>query len=214
MQSSLIGLCALFVGVAGVCRAQEEASPDLVQPPVAASGAASHSIGDALAREPQTRFYKRLFTWEAVSATLPAAGIEQLHDWPGEWGNTDAGFGKRVASLFGQFVVGSAIEDGVQAVHPQNTMYHRLGQGNFFRRFGHVAVRTVVARKPGGGNEVAYSRLANAYGSWAVATLWSPREYRTPGSILEWGTAGVGGMAISNFAREFWPDVKSLFHKK
>ena len=160
------------------------------------------------------RFYQNLFTWQAVSATLPAATIEQLHGWPAEWGRNDVGFGKRAASLFGQFVIGNAIEDGVRAIHPQNTMYHRLGEGNFFKRFGHVAVRTVIAGKPGGGYEPAYSRLANAYGSWAVATLWSPDEFRTAGSIAKWGTAGVGAMALSNLAREFWPDLKHLFHKK
>lgn len=200
--------------MSSVCRAQEESSPDLIQTPVAGSSVESKPAGDAIPIERQKPFYKNLFTWQAVSATLPAATIEQIHDWPDEWGKTDSGFAKRSASLFGQFVIGNAIEDGVKAVHPQNTFYHRLGQGNFFKRFTHVAVGTVVAGKVGGGYEIAYSRLANAYGSWAIATLWSPSEFRTPGSIAMWGTAGVGGMAISNFAREFWPDLKSLFHKK
>jgi hypothetical protein len=56
--------------------------------------------------------------------------------------------------------------------------------------------------------------MANAYGSWAVATLWSPRQYRSAVSILEWGTEGLGTMAGFNLAREFWPDFKSLFHRK
>lgn len=60
----------------------------------------------------------------------------------------------------------------------------------------------------------AWSAPANAYGSWAVATLWSPREYRTGISILEWGSAGMGTIALSNFAREFWPDVKGMFRHK
>jgi hypothetical protein len=198
-----------------VCRAQDGSSPEAIQPPVAGSNAGTQPVPPAAsAVEITRRFYQNLFTWQAVSATLPAAVIEQLHGWPAEWGRTDVGFGKRAASLFGQFVIGNAIEDGVRAIHPQNTIYHRLGEGNFFKRFGHVAVRTVVAAKPGGGYEPAYSRLANAYGSWAIATLWSPDEYRTPGSIAKWGTAGVGAMAISNLGREFWPDLTHLFHKK
>jgi len=212
LKSVVTGLCALAVAMSGVCRAQDESNPDLIQTPLA--GADSQPAGAPVLPEAQKPFYKNLFTWQAVSATLPAAAIEQLHNWPDEWGETDAGFGKRAASLFGQFVVGNAIEDGVKAVHPQNTVYHRLGQGNFFGRFAHVAVGTVVAGRSGGGHEIAYSRLANAYGSWAIATLWSPSEYRTPASIAKWGTAGLGGMAIGNFAREFWPDLKSLFHKK
>ena len=37
---------------------------------------------------------------------------------------------------------------------------------------------TVTARKPDGSRTMAYSLPANAYGSWAIATLWSPREFR------------------------------------
>ena len=211
MKSGLTGLCALAVTVAGVCRAQDETTPDPAPAPAVESAAESQP-GAVLPRA--KRFYQNLFTWQAVSATLPAAAMEQWHGWPEEWGKTDTGFGKRAASLFGQFVIGNAIEDAARAIHPQDTVYHRAGQGNFFKRFSHVAAGTVVARKAGGGHEVAYSRLANAYGSWAIATLWSPSEFRTPGSIAKWGTAGVGAMALSNLAREFWPDLKGVFHKK
>jgi hypothetical protein len=214
LKPGLLGLCALALALAGVCRAQDGSSPEVIQSPVAGSGAGTQPAVASSPVEITKRFYQNLFTWQAVSATLPAATIEQLHGWPAEWGKSDAGFGKRAASLFGQFVIGNAIEDGVRAIHPQNAMYHRLGEGAFFKRFGHVAVRTVVAAKPGGGYEPAYSRLANAYGAWAIATLWSPDEYRTPGSIAKWGTAGVGAMAISNLAREFWPDLKHVFTKK
>ena len=214
MKSGLTGLCALAVVFAGVCRAQDGNTTELIQPPAALSGAGTQPDSNGSARQIPRRFYRNLFTWQAVSATLPAAAVEQLHDWPEEWGQTGSGFGKRAASLFAQFVIGNAIEDGVQLVHPQDTAYHRAGAGNFFKRFGHVAVGTVVTRKAGGGHEVAYSRLANAYGSWAIATLWSPSEYRTASSIAIWGTTGLGGMAIGNFAREFWPDLKNLFHKK
>jgi hypothetical protein len=204
----------ITLALAGICRAQDKSDTDPIQPPAAGSGAESQPRLEAIPQDLHKPFYKNLFTMQAVSATLPAAAIEQLHDWPEEWGKTDSGFGKRTASLFGQFVIGNAIEDGVKAIHPQNTAYHRVGQGNFFKRFGHVAAGTVVAGKPGGGYELAYSRLANAYGSWAIATLWSPNEYRSASSIATWGTAGVGAMAISNLAREFWPDLKNLFHKK
>jgi hypothetical protein len=61
---------------------------------------------------------------------------------------------------------------------------------------------------------MAWSLPANAYGSWAIATLWSPREYRSAASIAEWGTAGLGGTAGLNFFREFWPDLKSVFQRK
>lgn len=201
--------------LAGICRAQDDTNSAVIQPPVSASSPeAQPAAADATSPGASKPFYKRLFTGEALSASLPGAAIGQWHDWPAEWGPTGAGFAKRTASLFGQFVIGNAIEDGVRAIHPQNTRYVRSGEGSFFKRVEHVVTGTVLAGKPDGGRELSYSRLANAYGSWAIATLWSPPEFRTPGSIFEWGTAGVGAMAVTNLAREFWPDLKRRFHKK
>jgi hypothetical protein len=157
---------------------------------------------------------KRLFSLEAVTSTLPAAALQQMHDWPDEWGTHGSGFAKRVGSLYAQFVVGVAIEDSVKALDHEDTHFTRMGHSNFFRRTAHVITSTVLAHKPDGGRMVAWSLPANAYGSWAIATLWSPREFRNGASIAEWGTAGMGATAGLNFFREFWPDLKSLFHRK
>jgi hypothetical protein len=157
---------------------------------------------------------RRLFSVQAVTSTLPAAALEQIHDWPDEWGRHGSGFAKRVGSLYAQFVIGVAIEDSVKALDHENTHFTRLGQGNFFRRTAHVVTSTVLAHKPDGSRMFAWSLPANAYGSWAIATLWSPREYRNAASIAEWGTAGMGATAGLNLFREFWPDLKSVFRHK
>jgi hypothetical protein len=163
---------------------------------------------------PHKPILKRLFSMQALTATVPGAVLQQVHDWPNEWGKKRLGFEKRLGSLYGQFVVGVLIEDGVKAIHREDTRYRRLGQGNFFKRTGHVITDTVTARRSDGSRTVALSMPANAYGSWAIATLWSPREFRNAESIFEWGTAGVGVSAGTNLVKEFWPDLKSIFHKK
>ncbi len=156
-----------------------------------------------------------MWTVQAITSTLPGAVLQQVHDWPSEWGKDRLGFEKRVASLYGQFVIGLVIEDAVRTIHPEDTRFHRLGKGGLFPRFAHVVTDTVTARRPDdGGRTMAFSLPANAYGSWAIATLWSPREYRNVDSILVWGTAGMGTMAIGNLFREFGPDMLSVFHKK
>jgi hypothetical protein len=153
---------------------------------------------------------QRLFSLEAVTATLPGAILQQVHDWPGEWGKSRLGFEERVGSLYGQFVAGVLIEDGVKAIHHEDISYRRMGSGNFFKRIGHVIANTVTARRSDGSRTVALSTPANAYGSWAIATLWSPHEYRNAESIFEWGTAGMGVRAGTNLAREFWPGLKGI----
>jgi len=152
---------------------------------------------------------------QAVTATLPGAILQQVHDWPSQWGKDRLGFEKRVGSLYGQFVIGLMIEDGVRTIHPEDTRFHRKGKGGFFPRFAHVVADTVTARNPDNDRRtMSYSLPANAYGSWAIATLWSPREYRNVDSIVEWGTAGMGTVAIGNLLREFGPDLLSVFRKR
>jgi hypothetical protein len=201
-----------------VCRAQEATPSTPVGPPPETDATATAPPAQPAQPYHNPRRFvdsvKRLFSVEAVTSTLPGAALEQMHDWPGEWGNHASGFAKRVGSLYGQFVVGVAIEDSVKAIDHEDTHFTRLGQGNFFRRTAHVVTSTVLAHKPDGGRMVAWSLPANAYGSWAIATLWSPREYRNGASIAEWGTAGMGATAGLNFFREFWPDLKGLFKRK
>ena len=194
-----------MLAASAVCRAQDAG---LVEPGVAAEAEAAAGV-----YEVQKPFYKRWFSLEAVTDTVPGAVLEQVDNWPKEWRRTRPGFEKRLGSLAGQFFLGVMFEDAVKAIHPEDTRYRRMGKGNFFGRTGHAIAGTVTARRPDGGRSFAWSSAANAYGSWAVATLWSPRQYRGAVSILEWGTEGMGTMAGFNFAREFWPDVRSLFHK-
>jgi hypothetical protein len=193
-----------------VCRAQD-AGPAAPEPEPATEAAQANPASSA--GGVHKPFYERMFSLEAVAATVPGAIIEQVDGWPKEWCRTRPGFEKRLGSLAGQFVIGALFEDGVKAIHAEDTRYRRLGKGNVFKRTGYVIAGTVAARRPDGGHSFAWSSAANAYGSWAVATLWSPRHYRSAASILEWGTEGMGTMAGFNLAREFWPDVKSLFHK-
>jgi hypothetical protein len=200
-------LSLLLATTVVVCHAQQEAAPPDAQPP-------DTTAVDPNAPPPKKSFVKRMFSVQAVTATLPGAIIQQFHDWPEEWGRKRAGFEKRAASLYGQFVIGLAIEEGVKAIHHEDTHYRRRGYGNFFGRTGYVIVHTVLARQDDGHLTMAYSLPANAYGSWAIATLWSPREFRTAGSIFEWGSASVGVSAGTNLLREFWPDIKSVFKKK
>ena len=205
-----------------VCLAQEKPDTPVANPTPLAGVAPQPSTDPAAQPAEQSQqqspakasFWKRMFTLEAFTATVPGAVIEQIHDWPNQWGRNRFGLGKRVASLYGQFVVGAAIEDGVRALDKEDTAYRRLGEGNFFRRTGHVIRDTLVARQPDDHHTFAFSVAANAYGSWAIATLWSPKELRTPRSIFGWGSVNMGTFALSNFAREFWPDLKGLFRHR
>ena len=206
MHLAALPLIGALLLTGAVAASAQDGAPDAK--PADATAKAAPSL------PPHKPILKRLFSMQALTATVPGAILQQVHDWPGEWGKKRLGFEKRLGSLYGQFVIGVLIEDGVKAIHREDTRYRRLGRGDFFKRMGHVITDTVTARKPDGSRTVALSMPANAYGSWAIATLWSPRELRTAGSIFGWGSTGVGTSAGTNLAREFWPDLKGIFHKK
>jgi hypothetical protein len=218
LKRRVLLICALPFLVSIASRAQDQSSAATAAPasapePAPASGAivARPAIDPAPPHKP---FFKRWVSLQALESTIPAAVLQQVHDWPEEWGKKRSGFEKRLGSLYGQFAVGVLIEDGVKAIHAEDTRYRRLGQGNFFKRTAHVITDTVTARRADGSRTMAWSVPANAYGSWAIATLWSPREYRRAESIFGWGSAGMGAFAGTNMLREFWPDFKSVFRKK
>jgi hypothetical protein len=208
LTKALLALYVCLSSASLALRAQEEnasAPPTPVVPaPVNAPKPASAYSG----------FLSNLYSPKALLATAPGAILDQLHPFPVEWGEGTHAVEKRVGSLYAQFVIGDFLERSVCAIDHENTRFARRGTGGFFPRMAHIIVDTVVASKPDGSRLPAYSMLANDYGSWAIATLWSPPSLRTTGSIFKWGTGNVGVRAGGNLVREFWPDVKSIFRKK
>ena len=224
MKHTLRTLCLLAATMGTASHAQDSVPQPKTGDPGAASEAIPAKVDEATElADPavwpdwKTReivLLKKIFGPQAIFATAPAALADQVRRFPAEWEQNWNGFGKRAASEYGQYVVYAGIESTVQAIHKEDPRYFRRGKGNFFQRTGHVIARTFVARKQGGGDTFALSLPAAAYGSWAIASRWNPRSLRTPMSIFEWGSSGVEMKASSNFFREFWPDVKSLFRKK
>lgn len=164
---------------------------------------------------PPASVYKDLFGLGTLAQTMAASLSDQARHFPGEWGHRGRhGYDKRLASEYGQVAIGNLIESGVQRLHKEDPRYFRDGQGSFFRRTGHVIGNTVVVHTTDGGRTVSLALPASAYGSWAIATAWSPDSLHGPVSILHWGSANLGMKMAGNFVREFWPDVKAAFKRR
>jgi len=210
-------LCLLTLAVGLSCLAQEEAVRTAsADAPAAATGEEIEKPAGAPDWETrETVFLKKLFGMQALYETVPGAISDHVRNFPTAWGRSYSGFGKRVASQYGQFVLSEVIEGGVQAIHREDPRYFRLGKGSFIHRLKYSVVSTFWVPKPGGGHTFAYSVPAGVYGSWAIATRWNPPDLQTPAKIVQWGSVGMGAKVSANSFREFWPDVKSRwFHKQ
>ena len=153
-------------------------------------------------------FIRKLLGPQAILETVPGAAFDTARGFPRQWGRGGSGIEKRLGSQYGQFVVGETIELGVSAIHREDPRYFRMPDGNFGPRLLHALASTVIVRGAGGSKTIGLARLANVYGSWAIATSWNPPDQRNLGKIAASGTFGIGIKAGSNVFREFWPDVK------
>ena len=160
-------------------------------------------------------FLKRLVSTQALFETFPGASFDEARNFPKQWGRGIDGFGKRVASQYGQFAVGEAIEFGISAFHREDPRYFRMPDASIGKRIRHALISGVWVRSADGTHQtVAVARLANDYGSWAIATSWNPPEQRSFTSIMTYGSLGLGIKTSTNLFREFWPDIKTrVFHR-
>src|SRR5580698_8345086 len=111
-------VCLGFALLSGVVRAQEPPVPTVEQPqaeqqpvtPVAPAISVPTNPPD-----PVHSFWGDLVSPRALLATAPGTLLDQIHEFPKQWGTGVSGAEKRAASLYGQFVVGDLIERGVTA---------------------------------------------------------------------------------------------------
>lgn len=140
---------------------------------------------------------------------------DQINNHPAAWGDGWAGYGKRVASRQGQFVIQnslSALGNGLIGYEPR---YNRCRCDGFWPRTGHAVAR----------NFVTYDRTetrlrpqlplyAAAFGAGVVAGTWTPNhDLLTSGGHGALSQAGFG--ILANLVGEFWPEIERVWkHKK
>lgn len=160
-------------------------------------------------KERMQEYLKSLIRPEAVFANILIAGYEEARNFPHEWGRTGTGFEKRLGSQYAQFFLDRTIELGFSAIHKEDNRYVRVGEGNFFKRFGNVLRSTVVVSNTQGGHTAALGQIAGAYGSWAIASqVWEPPSEQHGSRILLWGSVNLAAKGGFNLLKEFSPDLR------
>jgi hypothetical protein len=200
-----VQVAALFLCAAAAVRAQDIAP--------AVEALANANKPDQLAsQDGKQRFQeylKSLVRPSAVFSNVFIAGLEEARNFPHEWRRTTTGFEQRLGSQYAQYFLDNTIELGFSSLHHEDNRYVRLGDGNFFRRFGNVVKSTVVVSKTSGGHTLALGQLAGAYGSWAIASqVWEPPSEQRGSRILLWGSVNLAAKGGRNLIKEFGPDFR------
>lgn len=154
-------------------------------------------------------YLKSLVRPSAVFSNVLIAGLEEARNFPHEWRRTGAGFERRLGSQYAQYFLDNTIELGFSSLHHEDNRYVRIGDGNFFKRFGNVVRSTVVVSNTQGGKTLAVGQIAGAYGSWAIASqVWEPPSEQRGSRILLWGSVNLAAKGGRNLMKEFGPDFR------
>jgi hypothetical protein len=149
------------------------------------------------------------FNAGAYFARAFAAGIDQARGIPYEWGGGFGGYGKRLASHFGQFAITNTLVAGGNAALGYEPRYDVCRCTGFWPRTRHAIVRNFVTY-----NETEKELrpqiplFAGTFAGGAIASTWRPENGRSAwkdGTYAALGQAGYG-VAV-NWVREFALDI-------
>jgi hypothetical protein len=170
------------------------------------------AAGTAVTAEhkPALQEYRRkVLSPEAAGRAVASAGINQARNYPHEWGQGAAGFGKRVASSFGEHVVKQSIEFPLSKALHQNLEYQRSNlQGTWPRLKYAVKSTFIVPRTDKSGKTLATSRIAGNMGAGLISRAWMPASAAGVGAGIASGGTGLGADVGVHVAREFWPQSR------
>ena len=171
----------------------------------------------ALNGEQRVRLWVRAtFTTYGIYAKTALFSVsDQVNDRPPAWGDGWAGYGKRVASRQGQFVIQnslSALGNGIVGYEPR---YNRCQCDGFWPRTGHAVTRNFITYdRSETKRRLQIPLYLAAFGAGVVAGLWTPNH-----DLLTTGAHGALSQAVfgvlANMVGEFWPQIERIWkHKK
>jgi hypothetical protein len=137
------------------------------------------------------------------------AGYHQETNYPREWGQGAAGYGKRLGSTLAYSGLRNALGFGLDSALHQDPRYYPSGGSGLWRRARHAFRATILTRTDSGGETLATWRLGSAYGAALLSNEWYPDRLNTVKRGLVQGSAQIGFDLLANLRSEFWPDVKN-----
>ena len=158
---------------------------------------------------------KDSFDYPLVALAGALAGLGQWTNQSPSFGQGAKGFGHRLITNYADQSTGNMFTEGVFPVllH-EDPRYFRLGTGSVGSRVFYALTRVMVTHKDSGGRRFNYSEWLGNAGSVAISNAYYPdsRTFADNGTKL---LMQVGTDAVSQVAKEFWPDIRrKLFHKE
>ena len=159
----------------------------------------------------QDSFDYSSFIWVGI-----VAGIGQWQDSYPEFHQGAAGYGRYYWHAFADNLNGNAFTEFIMPVATrQDPRYYTLGRGGFGKRTVYSVGRLFITRTDSGGETFNFSEVVGNGAASGISNLYYPSRERTWTKTGQKWLVQLGVDGISNFAKEFWPDVNQhVFHNK
>jgi hypothetical protein len=220
----MIAQTVMALTVSGLLLGQQQAQQPAAQQPVPdtpaatapddtkASGPKSPQWKGLTVKEKLSYDWRHLFDPENVIFAGMGAGLDQLRDRPGEWGEGWGPYFGRFGSHLAQYAVQRSIMFPVQAIDHEDTRYFPSTRKTYKGRLGDAFLHTVWRHNDSGGMMPAYSEFLGDYGAAAVSRLWWPDRFHNGTAIFVAGSDTILIDAGINIFNEFKPDIKRWLH--
>jgi hypothetical protein len=139
-----------------------------------------------------------------VAGAALIAGVNQGENTPPEWGQGAKAFSERFGSNLAIAGVTTTMRYGLAEAFREDTVYYRCECKGIVRRFEHVMISTVTARRGEDGHRrLSFPAIAAPYaGTMTAVYAWYPARYGAK-DALRMGNYNLLAFAGENFALEF-----------
>lgn len=132
------------------------------------------------------------------------ATFDQAVNSPPQWGRGWPGYGKRVASNVGEFVIQESVTEGLAAVMKRPLDYQPCNCTETKQRVWSAVEQSFTDKMPDGSYQVAWPRIIGSYVGAAAQTTWRPSNgHNKFGQAALNGTTSLGLGVFINLFYEF-----------
>lgn len=155
---------------------------------------------------------KDSFDWPSYVTGAAFAGIYMIDkDHPG-FGQGVAGFARYYGTSTADQVIGNMLTEGfMSAAFHEDPRYFRKSHGSFGRRLGYALTRVLVCKTDHGNPTFNFAEVVgNSIGA-SISNFYYADQRGLDQTAIRSGTQ-IATDALSNVAKEFWPDIKRRLH--
>lgn len=149
--------------------------------------------------------WKTIIDPVSFGVTAAVAGVQQLRNSFKAYGQGAAGYGKRYAASYADFVSGTMISGAIlPSLLKQDPRYFYKGTGTRKSRFLYAIAMSLVCKGDNGKWQPNYSGIIGSLAAGGISNLYYPAADRGAGLLFENASIGIAEGAAGNVIQEFF----------